>query len=70
MSKSYREPWIKDKNNFNYNKLIRSRINSVVRQLKYDPELRLPLAKELINDYDVCDFKFMAFSNVEKYKRK
>ena len=73
MSRSFKKPYIKDKNNFNYNKTIRSRINNVVRMLKYNTELNIPNSKEIINDYDICDFKYEAnkdWNNYYKYIRK
>jgi hypothetical protein len=60
MSRSWKKPWIKDKTNLNYSKIIRSRINQIVRSiLKKDPEeVVLPNPKTIINDYDISDYRF------------
>lgn len=73
MSRSFRKPYIKDKYNFNYNKTIRSRINNVVRMLKYNTELNIPNGREIINDYTICDYRWLAtknWNNYYKYIRK
>jgi hypothetical protein len=60
MSRSWKKPWIKDKTTLNYSKIIRSRINQIVRSiLKKDPEeVVLPNPKTIINDYDISDYRF------------
>lgn len=73
MSRSFKKPFIKDKCKFNYNKIIRSRINNVVRMLKYNDELNIPNGKEIINGYDICDYKWLVnkdWRNYYKYNRK
>lgn len=60
MSRSYREPFIRDKPRNSkatseYWKPIRSKINQLVRMGK-DEEL--PHPKTIINDYDYSDYRF------------
>jgi hypothetical protein len=73
MSKSYKKPWLKDKVKFNYNKLIRSTTNQVVKKYLYQDEVEIPNPKTLVNDYDICDYRFQINKedkNYSKYCRK
>jgi hypothetical protein len=63
MSRSRREPIIKDrpkneKKSTFYWRTVRRVINDAVRMLKYEPESdeTLPEPKEIVNDYDYCDY--------------
>ncbi len=56
MSRSIKLPIIKDKYDYNYNKVIRSRVNNIIRMMKYNPELEIPYPHSIINPYDVCDW--------------
>lgn len=60
MSRSYKKPWIKDKTTINYSKIIRSRINQIVKSLlNKDPEeVVLPNPKTIVNDYDISDYRY------------
>lgn len=59
MSKSKRQPIIKDKNKYFQklgNRKMRNKVNQLLKKEEYD---NLPEDKsELINDYDVSDYKF------------
>lgn len=68
MSRSYKKPWIKDKPKLNYNKIIRSNINQIVKSMLTEEDVEIPNHRTIVNDYDVCDYKFEL--NNEKYKRK
>lgn len=70
MSRSFRKPWIKDKPKLNYNKIIRSNINQIVKSMliKDVEKIELPSHKTIVNDWDICDYKYE--SEKEKYKRK
>jgi hypothetical protein len=64
MSRSRRKPIIKDrprnaKKSSLYWRVVRRVINDKVRQIKSNPEkdLSLPEPKEIVNDYDYCDYK-------------
>ena len=73
MSRSTRKAWVKDSSKFNYNKIIRTRINQVVKKMLSQDEVEIPNPKTIINDYDICDFRWQvkeSWGNVEKYKRK
>ena len=69
MSRSFKKPILKDKKPTKYYKQIRSRTNDVVRQLKLNPDLELPQAKTIINDYDVCDYIFMIEKDNKTYNK-
>jgi len=63
MSRSRRQPIIKDrsrneKKSTSYWRRVRRVINNFVSSIKYDIELEetLPKPKEIINDYDYCDY--------------
>lgn len=64
MSRSRRKPIIKDrprnaKKSSLYWRVVRRVINDKVRQLFSNPDKEpdLPEPKEIVNDYDYCDFK-------------
>ena len=70
MSKSYKLPWVKDKPRRHnrtsaYWRLVRRVINNEVRL----SEEFLSLPKEIINDYDYCNYRWIAQDKV-KYSRK
>lgn len=81
MSRSKRKPIVKDgprnqKKSTSYWRTVRRVINDSVRQLKYDDETVLPKPKEIVNDYDYCDY-IIDYRNWdsdkgwgEKYSRK
>jgi len=69
MSRSFKEPFVKDKKPLKYYKQIRSRTNTVVRQLKLNPDLELPQAKTIVNDYDICDYVFMIEKHEKNYNK-
>ena len=62
MSRSRRQPIIKDrprneKKSSLYWRIVRRVINSKVRQIiKNDDEIDIPEPKEIVNDYDYCDY--------------
>jgi hypothetical protein len=70
MSRSYREPHIRDRPRNDkkvsmYWRPVRSRINQLVRMGK-DEEL--PDPKTIINDYDISDYNF--YHDTPKNRRK
>lgn len=61
MSRSKKQPVIKDrprniKKSSKYWRTVRRVINDSVRQMRYDDLDILPEPKEIINDYDYCDY--------------
>ena len=68
MSRSYKKPYIKDRGLTEYNRIIRSRINQLVRKMKYEDEVELPHPKTIINDYSICDYIW--YMDEPKYTRK
>ena len=65
MSRSYKKYAIyKDKGGYNtYNRIIRSRIKNFIRTYFYqlsdiDFDKSIPKEKEIIDDYDVCDWVY------------
>jgi hypothetical protein len=69
MSRSYKkQPIIKDKRDTGYNKVFRR----TQRMIEPDDDTIYPLSRELTNDYDICDWKWLANSKEEKlkYRRK
>lgn len=63
MSRSRRQPVIKDrprneKKSTSYWRTVRRVIKNSVRLLKYEPESEetIPKPKEIVNDYDYCDY--------------
>ena len=69
MSRSVRKPVIKDKNKFSQkqgNKTFRGKTKQFIKMGKFE---ELPLDKsEIVNDYDVSDYKW--WSKEEEHKRK
>lgn len=64
MSRSRRKPIVKDrprndKKSSLYWRVVRRVINDKVRQITKSPEedVELPEPKEIVNDYDYCDYK-------------
>lgn len=64
MSRSKRKPIIKDrprntKKSSLYWRIVRRVINDKVRQISANPDVEpdLPTPKEIVNDYDYCDYK-------------
>lgn len=70
VSRSIKAPWIKDTCNKKYNKIIRNRINQQVKKYLYQEEVELPVPRSIVNDYDICDYRFNAKDWGEKFKRK
>lgn len=65
MSRSRKKnPWVKDKTGRWYNKLFRRVNKQRIKDFK-EPKLM----QELVNDYDVCDYKFYN-PEEKKYYRK
>lgn len=65
MSRSYRKPYFKDKSGKpNYHKKIRRIIKYCIskQKLNIDLSFQLPQFKEIVNDWDFCDYSF----NLEK----
>lgn len=62
MSRSRKKPIVKDKTGHTwYNKIVRRRQRQQVKgitSLKDVLEYNISQPKELVNDYDVCDYKF------------
>lgn len=60
MSRSFRKAIIKQKTNQKnwYWKKVRSRIKQSVNRLKLDDSIIIPDQKEIVNNYDYCDYKF------------
>jgi hypothetical protein len=62
MSRSRRQPIVKDrprneKKSSLYWRIVRRVINGKVREIvKNDDEINLPEPKEIVNDYDYCDY--------------
>jgi hypothetical protein len=87
MSRSRRKPIIKDrprnaKKSSLYWRVVRRVINDKVRQIFSNPkgEIDLPEPKEIVNDYDYCDYKIdyrdpdwkniVTSKNIEEYIEK
>lgn len=74
MSKSYKKHAVyKDKGNTSYNRSCRRVIKNSVKQiqnLKDKEEIDLPNPKILINDWDICDYKYYASYDPLKEKKK
>jgi hypothetical protein len=81
MSRSRRQPIIKDrprneKKSTIYWRTVRRVINDKVRLLKYEPDSdeKIPEPKEIVNDYDYCDYvidyRNGNINNKESYKNK
>lgn len=72
MSRSKRKPYIKDKpRNHKRTTLYWSRIRSVIKNKLRSSNLEdvvLPNPREIINDYDYCDYSFL--SEDDKHTRK
>lgn len=73
MSRSYKKAIIKDKGEWNYNKIVRRVTKQIVRSFKNkwkdvvskdldlsnrteNLEQDIPNSREIVNDYDYCDF--------------
>lgn len=69
MSRSTRLPVLKDSFNFNYNKVIRSKTNNIVRMMKYNEELEIPDHRTIVNSYDICDWKWRLDPQHKEYLR-
>jgi hypothetical protein len=81
MSRSRRQPIIKDrprneKKSTLYWRTVRRVINDKVRMLKYEPDSdeNMPEPKEIVNDYDYCDYMIDyrndGINNKESYRNK
>jgi hypothetical protein len=81
MSRSRRQPIIKDrprneKKSTFYWRTVRRVINDKVRMLKYEPDSdeNIPEPKEIVNDYDYCDYMIDYrnddINNKESYRNK
>lgn len=63
---------VKDKNGRYYNRLTRRVIKQQVRDIKNLKDLldyRISLAKEIVNDYDVCDY-VIDYENLKGYWKR
>lgn len=74
MSRSRKKPIIKDrprnyKKSTIYWRRIRKVINSVLKSKELDLDIQFPLAKEIYNDYDYCDYRFVFRNNNEYFEK-
>ena len=61
MSKSYKKAVYKDKGDSEYNKRIRRVVKNDVKKIKHLTDIdnyEIRNGKEIVNDYDVSDYKF------------
>ena len=79
MSRSRRQPIIKDtprnhKKSALYWRTIRRVTKQKVHILKIDPDVSIPIPKEIVNDYNYCDyvidFRYGKRKKNEKFKEK
>jgi hypothetical protein len=73
MSRSRKKAWVKDRTSIEYNRIIRHRINQVVKKMLIENEVEIPNPKTIVNQYDICDYRWQVnnkWSNPEKHTRK
>lgn len=69
MSRSKKKPIIKDKSrNYKRTSAYWRRVRRVTKQAVKKGEELLPAPREIVNDYDYCDY--IIHSKDDKYKRK
>lgn len=72
MSRSKRKPIYKDRGDNNYNKAIRRVQKQIIKDiinLRDIESYNIPLEREIVNDYNICDFVIdLRYENNKKDK--
>lgn len=80
MSRSRKLPWVKDKGTYAKilsNRMYRRKCRNILNSIKIDgirpgqlilDELKFPLRREIMNQYDVCDWR--SYRDDPIYRRK